>query len=61
MDEDEIVTEYGIPYKSGDVQVRARGEHVERAWPLAEWIAYQGTVLRRKVIIVQDWEEVSEP
>lgn len=37
---------------------------IERIYPLAEWIVHTqlgGKVYRRRVIVVDDWEEVPAP
>jgi len=58
----EPVTEYAIQMSSGAMQVRNGEPYVERVYPLADWIAHGqengGKVYRRRVIVVDDWEEV---
>jgi hypothetical protein len=60
-----VVTEYGTQYKGGDRDVWNTEPHVERAYPLAkrieEALLNGAKVYRRRVIVVQDWAEVSEP
>lgn len=59
------VTEYGQLMSGGGVHVRNPHPEIERVSPLAEWITanrrFGGKVLRRRVIVVEDWVEVTEP
>jgi hypothetical protein len=61
VNEGEVVTEYGVPYKSGDVKIRSNEPDVEEVYPLAQWIGHHAPVLRRRIIVVEDWTEVTEP
>lgn len=56
------ITEYGTAFKSGDMKVRCPDPEVARVYPLAEWIKHQvlnGNCYRRRVVVVEDWSEVS--
>lgn len=57
-----VVTEYGHLHGSGYL---LRGPEAERFYPLAEWIEDKrdngGRVFRRRVIVVEDWTEVTGP
>lgn len=64
---DDVVTEYGQLYVGGGVLVEPPdpdGE-IERVAPLARRIEagnrHGGTMLRRRVRVLQDWEAVTEP
>jgi len=64
MTEPEIVTEYG-QLMSGGVHTRNQSPEIERIYPLAEWIEVERLnghcVIRRRIIVVEDWEKVTEP
>lgn len=57
------VTEYGQVTADGGYDVR--NPHIEHMYPVADWIAderKQGRfVARRRVVVVEDWIEVTEP
>lgn len=59
---DEPVVEHALQMSGGSMQVRNDGAHIERVYPLAQWIPDQqrfgGKVYRRTVIVVEDWHEV---
>lgn len=59
----EMITEYGVLMSGGGVHVRNQAAYVEDIYPLADWLEGQkregATVLRRKVIVVEDWDEVA--
>ena len=61
----EVVTEYGQLMSGGGYHIRWDDPECERIYPLAQWISNQvrngGTVARRRVIVVEDWAEVTEP
>lgn len=56
----ETVVEHGLLMSGGGVHVRPDG--IEHVYPLADWIeAHQrlgSHVMRRRVIVVEDWNEV---
>lgn len=56
------ITEHATAFKSGDMKIRCDDPEVEEVYPLARWIVHQqrygGRVYRRRVIVVDDWEEV---
>lgn len=57
------LTEYAIMMPSGAMQVR--NPDLERVYPLAEWIEHRQrvdrtTVYRRRIIVVEDWTEVTD-
>jgi hypothetical protein len=58
------VTEYGLRMSDGGFQVRSASPEVEKIYPTADWVAGQmrtgGHVYRRRVIVVGDWEEITE-
>lgn len=62
---EEPVTEYAVQMAGGGMHVRTSDPKVERIYPLAEWIRHSsgnGTrVYRRRVTVVEDWVEVTEP
>jgi len=47
------------------MHVRNDDPEVERIYPLAEWLPaarrFGGHVYRRRIVILEDWEEVTEP
>lgn len=59
------LTEYAIRMSGGGMHVRNPAPEIVRVYPLAEWIEGEtrlgGHVYRRRVIVVSDWEEVTEP
>jgi hypothetical protein len=61
----EVVTEYGHLMSGGGVHVWPLTPLVLKVYPLAERIEHAnmhgGKALRRKVIVVSDWEEVDKP
>jgi hypothetical protein len=57
-DEPEQLTEYATTSKGGTMFVRPQG--IEEYYPLADYVKNEGKVYRRTVIVVSDWEEVSE-
>lgn len=56
----EPVVEHALKMSGGGMQVRPTG--LERVYPLGEWIADEQRVghrvLRRRVVVVDDWTEV---
>jgi hypothetical protein len=58
------VTEYAIRMSGGGMHVRKAHPQIERIFPLAEWMKHTqrdgGRVYRRRVIVVEDWTEVTE-
>ena len=54
------ITEYATMMSGGGMHVRWDDPEVERIYPLAEWIPLGGKVYRRRVIVVEDWEEVPQ-
>lgn len=63
--EPEAVTEYATLMSGGGFHVRNGDPEIEEIYPLAQWIPnerrFGGRVYRRRVVVVEDWEEVSEP
>lgn len=61
----EVVTEYALLMSGGSMQVRNPDPEIERIYPVALWIEHEARlthhVYRRRVIVVSDWEEVTEP
>jgi hypothetical protein len=59
----EHVTEHAVRMSSGAMTVRYDHPDIDRIFPLAEWIRseqrFGGRVWRRRIIVVDDWEEVS--
>lgn len=59
------ITEYALRMSGGAMQVRNPHPEIERVYPVAEWIAgetrFGHHIYRRRVIVVSDWEEVTEP
>lgn len=57
------VTEHAIRMSGGSMQVRNPHPEIERIYPLAEWIEAQqrngGKVHRRKIVVVEDWTELT--
>jgi hypothetical protein len=59
-------TEYGVIMSGGGVQVRPNDPVLDRHVPLDQWIDAERNVnrtrvVRRRVIVIDDWEEVTEP
>ncbi|MEU0465039.1 hypothetical protein ABZ215_13630 [Amycolatopsis sp. NPDC006131] len=58
-----VVTEHAIMMSGGGMHVRNPGPDTERIYPLKTWIEHQqrdgGKVYRRRVIVIEDWTEVS--
>ncbi|AHH98354.1 hypothetical protein [Kutzneria albida] len=56
-----VVTEYGQLMSGGGVHVRPSSPELEAIYPLERWIPdnrrHGGTVLRRRVVVVEDWED----
>lgn len=59
------VVEYAIQMSGGGMHVRVSDPRVERVYPLALWIKHAHgnatQVYRRRVVVVEDWEVVTEP
>lgn len=57
------VVEHAILYAGGSMLVRPNDPEVERIYPLTEWIHGErrsgGKVYRRTVVVVEDWQEVT--
>lgn len=62
---DGAVTEYGQIMPAGGYHVRNPSPRIERMYPVADWIADERKhgrfVARRRVVVVEDWIEVTEP
>ena len=59
----EVITEHAVRMTSGDVCVRNPHPDIERIYPLGVWIEGQQRstrVFRRRVIVVEDWVDVSD-
>ena len=58
------IIEYATQMSGGGMHIRWDDPEMERIYPLAEWIPAQqrfgGKVYRRRVIVVEDWEEVRQ-
>jgi len=59
-------TEYGVIMSGGGVHVRPNDPVIDRVAPLDQWIAAErnvnrSRVVRRRVLVLDDWEEVSKP
>jgi hypothetical protein len=52
------IVEHATKSKGGTMFVRPQG--IEQYYPLADYIKNEGTVYRRTVIVVSDWEEVAK-
>lgn len=56
------VVEHAIMMSGGGMQIRSDDPEIEAEYPLARWIPNQqkfgGTVYRRTVTVVEDWQEV---
>ena len=58
----EPVTEYGQQMSGGGFHVRVNDPAVDQVYPLADWIKHHvGNCWRRRVVVVEDWTEVTEP
>lgn len=61
----EIKTEYAIQMHGGGYQTRWDSPKAEEIYPLAQWISGERSnghrVYRRRIAVVEDWVEVSEP
>lgn len=60
----EDVTENGVQMSDGGYHVRCNDPDIERFYPLAQWIEHrvrEGNCHRRRVIVVEDWTEVTKP
>ena len=59
------VTEYGLLMSDGGFHVRNPDPAIERLYPVAEWIKHQrrtgGHVYRRRVVVVEQWIEITQP
>ena len=60
----EVVTEHAVRMTDGSMCVRNQHPAVARIWPLSMWIRSQievnrTRVYRRRVIVVDDWVEVT--
>lgn len=55
--------EYGLLMSGGGFQTRCDDPEIEKIYPTAKWAAHQiksgGHVYRRRIVILQDWEEIS--
>jgi len=63
---DEPMTEYALGMAGGDMTVRSpRPDHLERRYPVAKWIRNEqqngGKIYRRRIVVIEDWAEVTEP
>jgi hypothetical protein len=55
--------EYGQQMSGGGFHVRVTGPDYERYYPLEQWIEHkvaEGNCWRRRVVVVEDWTEVTE-
>jgi hypothetical protein len=60
----EDVTEHGVQMTGGGFHVRVNDPAVDRVYPLSAWIEHrvlEGNCWRRRVVVVEDWTEVTEP
>ena len=61
----EEITEHALVYAGGMKLVRPNDRAVDAIYPTDDWIAAQvrmgATVVQRKIIVVSDWEEVTQP
>jgi hypothetical protein len=57
------VTEYGLLMSGGGFHVRNTDPEIEQIYPVAQWIANEirtrGRVYRRRVIVVEEWTEIT--
>jgi hypothetical protein len=62
MPDPEVIEEYGQLFGSGDVKLWDLSPELVEIYPMAKRIEYGkrhgGRVLRRRVIVVDEWEEV---
>lgn len=60
----EPVAEYGLLYSGGGYLTRNAAPEIERIYPVAEWVRDElgsgGHVFRRRIVVVEDWEEITE-
>lgn len=58
---DELIVEHAVEMSGGGMHVRWEG--AEKEYPLSQWIPAKrrcgGKVYRRKILVVEDWVEVS--
>jgi hypothetical protein len=58
----EVVTEYATGMSGGGMNVRPDDPEIERAYPLDVWIEHRqrdgGRVYQRRIVVIDDWEEV---
>jgi hypothetical protein len=56
------VTEHAQVYAGGYMMVRPSGPEVEQIYPVETWLVDKrregGTIKRRVILVVTDWEEV---
>lgn len=59
----EPVTEYGVRMPDGGFLIRNSDPEAEQIYPVAQWAASEirarGHVCRRRIIVVEDWEELT--
>lgn len=64
-DIDKTITEYATEMSGGGMHIRYSDPEIERTNPLGEWIEQRQRrgiqVWRRRVIVMEDWVEVTEP
>ena len=60
--EREEVTEYGTLMSGGGYHIRWDDPEMERIYPVDKWVAASkrngGHVARRRIIVVEEWEEL---
>lgn len=60
-----IKTEYGVLMSGGGYHIRWDDPEAERILPIADFITCMNRdgahVYRRRVVVVEDWEEVTKP
>jgi hypothetical protein len=60
----DVQVEHAILYSGGSMLVRPNDPGVEAVWPLADWIRAHrrngGRVYRRRVVVVEDWQEMGD-
>lgn len=58
-------TEYAQRYAGGSMLVRNPHPDIERIFPVAEWIRAEqqlgGKIYRRRIVVLEDWTEVTKP
>jgi len=61
----ETVTEYAVMMSGGGYHVRNGAPEIEEIYPLAQWVKserrFGGKVYRRRVVVIEDWAEVTKP